>query len=182
MKRLFYFFVLAMFCASAAGFRSVFSRAAAIKNKSITSSASQNSISISTSRATSLALHNMLGMSGGSTPSSSSRVHHLSTSESFRSLLANSGDKLVVVDFSASWCMPCRMIAPEFDKLSVTAPFTNAVVFAKVDVDELSDVAAAQGVNAMPTFVFYKNNKEVQRFSGASKDKIQQTIRSLIKE
>uniref|UniRef100_A0A7N8YIW1 Thioredoxin n=1 Tax=Mastacembelus armatus TaxID=205130 RepID=A0A7N8YIW1_9TELE len=71
--------------------------------------------------------------------------------DEFRALLKEAGDKLVVVDFSATWCGPCKKIAPEYEDLS-KKPENKNVVFLKVDVDE-AEVC-------MPTFHFYKNGKK----------------------
>ncbi|XP_008470376.1 thioredoxin-like protein 1 [Diaphorina citri] len=72
----------------------------------------------------------------------------------FHTEMNNCGTKLVVVDFTASWCGPCQRIAPVFEQLSRKYP--NAAFF-KVDVDQNQDLAAAQGVSAMPTFIFFRN-------------------------
>uniref|UniRef100_A0A7N8X6T2 Thioredoxin n=1 Tax=Mastacembelus armatus TaxID=205130 RepID=A0A7N8X6T2_9TELE len=77
------------------------------------------------------------------------------------------GDKLVVVDFSATWCGPCKKIAPEYEDLS-KKPENKNVVFLKVDVDEAEDVSTDCGISCMPTFHFYKNGKKVDEFSGAN--------------
>jgi len=82
-------------------------------------------------------------------------------------------DKLVVVDFFATWCGPCRMIAPELDKL---AEENKDVDFIKVDVDKLADVAEANGISAMPTFLFFKGGVKVSEVVGASVQKIKDAI------
>ncbi|KAG8377844.1 hypothetical protein BUALT_Bualt08G0075800 [Buddleja alternifolia] len=81
--------------------------------------------------------------------------------------------KLVVVDFTASWCGPCRIIAPVFAEIAKKTP---DVVFLKVDVDELKDVAEKFNVDAMPTFLFLKEGKEVDRIVGAKRDELQAAI------
>merc|ERR1712224_1150244 len=63
------------------------------------------------------------------------------------------GDKTVVVDFTAQWCGPCRMIGPKFEEFSLT--YTD-LLFVKVDVDDCDSVAAKAGISAMPTFQVYK--------------------------
>lgn len=84
----------------------------------------------------------------------------------------NSG-AAIVVDFSATWCGPCRMISPEFEKLSLEYP---TIVFLKVDVDEVESVAAACGISAMPTFQVFKAGKKVDELIGASKDKLKALV------
>ncbi|KMT20685.1 hypothetical protein BVRB_1g006600 [Beta vulgaris subsp. vulgaris] len=83
--------------------------------------------------------------------------------------------KLVVVDFTASWCGPCRFIAPILADFAKR--FRNKVIFLKVDVDQLKTVAEDYKVDAMPTFVFLKGGKEEERVVGARKDVLLERIR-----
>ncbi|KAL8513865.1 hypothetical protein ACS0TY_013109 [Phlomoides rotata] len=80
--------------------------------------------------------------------------------------------KLIVVDFTASWCGPCRFIAPFFAELAKKLP---TVTFLKVDVDELKSAASDWAVEAMPTFIFLKEGKILDRVVGA-KEELQSTI------
>uniref|UniRef100_A0A2R8ZY04 Thioredoxin domain-containing protein n=1 Tax=Pan paniscus TaxID=9597 RepID=A0A2R8ZY04_PANPA len=75
------------------------------------------------------------------------------------------GDKLVVVDFSATWCGPCKMIN---------------VVFLEVDVDDCQDVASECEAECMPTFQCFKKGQKVGEFSGAHKEKLEATIHELV--
>ena len=79
--------------------------------------------------------------------------------------LEAAGDRLVVVDFHAEWCKPCKMLTPVVDELARKAG--GKVVFLKVDVDEARDLSAAQGVKSMPTLIFFRNGKCVDTIVGA---------------
>ncbi|CAM9342352.1 unnamed protein product [Pylaiella littoralis] len=85
--------------------------------------------------------------------------------------LSAAGSKLVVVDFHASWCGPCKRIAPFLVKLSET--HKDSVVFVKVDVDENSESAEKYGIEAMPTLKFIKNGEVVGTITGADQPSIE---------
>jgi len=78
---------------------------------------------------------------------------------------------LIVVDFTASWCGPCKRIAPYLEELSNKAEYAN-VKFLKVDVDDVAEVASSEGIQVMPTFYFYKGTKRVSDMSGADPQKL----------
>eukprot|EP00386_Alphamonas_edax_P004558 GDKI01014393.1.p2 GENE.GDKI01014393.1~~GDKI01014393.1.p2 ORF type:complete len:107 (+),score=39.64 GDKI01014393.1:79-399(+) len=100
-------------------------------------------------------------------------VHHADSMAEFQAQLQNAGGKLVVVDFFATWCGPCVRIAPVVEQLSNE----NAdVVFVKVDVDKAADVSQTYHIEAMPTFIYFKNGQEISRHTGASADKIKASI------
>ncbi|XP_044283816.1 thioredoxin-like [Varanus komodoensis] len=94
----------------------------------------------------------------------------------FDTALKESPSKLIVVDFSATWCGPCKMIKPFYHSLVEKYP---DVIFIEVDVDDAQDVAANCEVKCMPTFQFYKNGQKVAEFSGANKEKLEENIKSL---
>src|SRR3989344_2847740 len=71
--------------------------------------------------------------------------------------------KMVVVDYFAPWCQPCKMIAPVFEKLSKQL---THIMFAKVNVDENSQLASDQGVMNIPCVIIYNNGEEVDRIVG----------------
>ncbi len=70
----------------------------------------------------------------------------------------------VVIDFFATWCGPCKRIAPTYEKLAEAFP---NITFLKVDVDESGELVNMFNISAMPTFVFLKNGKEILRVEGA---------------
>lgn len=92
----------------------------------------------------------------------------------FQSEMANAGTKLVVVDFTATWCPPCQRIAPFFEQLPAKFP---RAVFLKVDVDRCAETASAQGISAMPTFIFYKNRTRIDRLQGADPSSLENKVR-----
>jgi thioredoxin 1 len=99
-------------------------------------------------------------------------VKQIQSESELNSLLnaSESRGKVVIVDFFAPWCGPCRRFAPRFDELANLNP--NAV-FCKVDVDELPELSAQYGVSAMPTFILFLNGqKHGQSIVGASEMQI----------
>lgn len=82
---------------------------------------------------------------------------------------------VVVVDFYADWCGPCKMLAPVFEELSKELP----AKFIKIDVDNSQDVAAKFQVASIPTIAILKDGKEVDRIIGFMP---KQTIEAKIKQ
>lgn len=74
-------------------------------------------------------------------------------------------DKPVLVDFWATWCMPCKMVAPILEDLA--GEMAEKLVIGKVDVDQNPEVAARYGIMSIPTMILYQNGKEVARMMGA---------------
>ncbi|KAI5846292.1 thioredoxin-like protein [Morchella snyderi] len=74
---------------------------------------------------------------------------------------------IVIVDFHATWCGPCKAIAPTFESLAAKHAAPSKVAFTKCDVDAAQEIAAQYSVRAMPTFLIFKNRQEVARVQGA---------------
>ena len=81
----------------------------------------------------------------------------------------------VVIDFFATWCGPCKRIAPDLETLSND---NSDVIFLKVDVDECEEIAANYEISSMPTLKFFKNGSQVAEVIGANVPKIKQTVAS----
>lgn len=86
-------------------------------------------------------------------------LHHITSASELDALLSST--TYVAVDFFADWCPPCKTIAPIFAQLASKHGVPGALAFAKVNVDHVNDVAARYRVTAMPTFLFFKEGKQV---------------------
>lgn len=73
-------------------------------------------------------------------------------------------DKLLVLDFGATWCMPCKSVAATLTDLSET--YADRVVFGKVDVDENPDLVAKYGIRNVPTIFMVRNGEVVDKMVG----------------
>ena len=83
--------------------------------------------------------------------------------ESFEKIIAQNG-KTVLVDFWATWCGPCRMIAPVLEEVAKERP---DVTVCKVDVDEERELALKYGVSSIPTLLVFRDGKVVNQSIGA---------------
>ena len=89
----------------------------------------------------------------------SDKTQHIASAAELQTLLSST--TYVVVDFFADWCPPCKAIAPVFASLADRYAISGVLEFAKVNVDEARDVAATFRISAMPTFLFFKDGKQV---------------------
>lgn len=80
---------------------------------------------------------------------------------------------LVVIDFSASWCGPCKRVFPQYQQL---AQKYQKVKFFKVDVDESPEISNKFKVRSLPTFVFIKNKSVVDSVKGAQIDLVHKNV------
>jgi thioredoxin 2 len=79
--------------------------------------------------------------------------------------LVNGAPLPVLVDFWAAWCGPCRTVAPELE--TIAREGAGEVVVAKLDTEEIPDVAARFGIRSIPTMILFRKGVEAQRISGA---------------
>jgi thioredoxin 1 len=93
---------------------------------------------------------------------STPNVQHITQGEFADQVTRASG--LIVVDFYATWCGPCRQLAPILD--SVAGSFTGKVKFFKVNVDESPGLAQNYQTQTLPVMIFFKNGKLVERVNG----------------
>lgn len=86
------------------------------------------------------------------------------TNDTFQEVVLNS-EKPVVVDFWASWCGPCRMVAPIMEELA--NDYDGKVQIAKVNVDDQGELAAQFRIMSIPTVLIFKNGQMVEKVVGA---------------
>jgi thioredoxin 1 len=87
--------------------------------------------------------------------------------------------QLVVVDFTAEWCRPCKRIAPDINRLAIF--YTDKIKFVQVDVDRLKSVAHRYGIHNMPTFLFIENSKTVSIVEGADLERVKRHADRLVR-
>ncbi len=86
---------------------------------------------------------------------------------------------VVLVDFYADWCGPCRAIAPIIEELATE--MNGKVMISKVDVDKAQGVSVKFGVHSIPTLIIFKDGKEVKRFVGITmKSQLQEALKQQI--
>lgn len=71
----------------------------------------------------------------------------------------------LIVDCWAPWCGPCRMLAPTFEALA--KDYRGRVAFAKLDTDESPKTAMSLSIHSIPTLIFFKDGKQIERLTGA---------------
>ena len=84
-----------------------------------------------------------------------------------------------MVDFSAEWCGPCKALAPMVAELAET--YKEQAVIAACDVEENNDIAVRYSIRNIPTVIFFKNGKEVERQVGAiAKSVLEEKLKALL--
>ncbi len=99
------------------------------------------------------------------------KIDNLLTKESFNDLVLNSKD-IILVDFYADWCGPCKMLSPIMEEIA------KEYVVYKVNVDDESELAREYGIMSIPCVIVFKEGKEINRSIGLkSKDEILDLIK-----
>ena len=99
------------------------------------------------------------------------------TTSNFEEL--KNGELPLVVDFWATWCGPCRMIAPIIEELATE--YDGKIIVGKCDVEECDDIAGEFGIRNIPTILFFKGGQVVDKMVGAAnKAKIEEKFKALL--
>lgn len=134
----------------------------------------------------SVSIGTMAACGNGSTPQQKATATELSSTD-FNLLvydlgaegLKYLGDKPAIIDFNATWCGPCRRIAPILDELA--QEYKGQIVIYKVDVDKCPDVAEAFGIQSIPAVLYIPVDSEPQMTIGSrSKTQFQQEIEKIL--
>lgn len=88
-------------------------------------------------------------------------IKHINTIQELQEIAK---DNVVLLDFFATWCGPCRMLGPVLEEIDETKAINATIV--KIDVDLAQQLAAAYNIFAVPTLVLLKNGQEIKRNSG----------------
>uniref|UniRef100_A0A8R1DHZ5 Thioredoxin n=1 Tax=Caenorhabditis japonica TaxID=281687 RepID=A0A8R1DHZ5_CAEJA len=84
-------------------------------------------------------------------------------------LIRQHPEKIIVLDFFATWCGPCKAIAPLYKELAMEH---KGVLFCKVDVEEAEEITAKYDIKLMPTFIFTKNGETVDTLEGGVEEEL----------
>lgn len=103
-------------------------------------------------------------------------IHYIENGQIVSEVIKN--DKLVIIDFFATWCVPCQMMSEVLREIE--KEYEDVVEIFKVDVDENQETAIRYDVTSMPTLVFFKDGEEVERNVGyIEKDELTSIIEDL---
>ncbi|KAH8667385.1 thioredoxin-like protein [Tricladium varicosporioides] len=103
----------------------------------------------------------------------------IDSSAEFSKILGSSS--VVITDFYADWCGPCKAISPHFEALSTKYAKPNRITFTKVNVDNQQEIAQKYGVRAMPTFLIFKNGTVIQTIKGADQRGLTTAIENAVR-
>ncbi|KAJ4855542.1 PITH domain-containing protein [Trichoderma sp. SZMC 28015] len=105
---------------------------------------------------------------------------HVTSKAQFDDLLSSS--RIVVADFYADWCAPCKQIAPLYASLAEQISRPNLLTFVKIDNDANQDLAQEYGITALPTFLLFRSGKVIHKVQGANPTELRAVIEKLASE
>ncbi|CAF2312366.1 unnamed protein product [Rotaria sp. Silwood2] len=105
------------------------------------------------------------------------KIHEITTQQEFDDVINDTinVNVLIVCDFYANWCPPCLQIAPILYKWALN-DYKTCVIFMKINIDNNSDLSNNFSINVLPTFVLFKQGKEIYRLTGADSTNLKREI------
>ncbi|KAL2212306.1 DUF1000-domain-containing protein [Sarocladium strictum] len=110
----------------------------------------------------------------------SSKTVKISSKGQFDALLKSS--RIVVADFYADWCGPCKAIAPLYESLSESLSRPNLVTFVKINSDEQTELGQQYSVSGLPTFLVFRDGKVIEKVRGANQAELRSVVQKLASE
>ncbi|XP_001355410.2 thioredoxin-2 [Drosophila pseudoobscura] len=105
-------------------------------------------------------------------------VYLVQSKDDFDQQVTDAGDKLILIDFYANWCGPCKIISPKLEELA--QQYADRAVVLKVNVDENEEITIRYNVTSLPTFVFIKTGTVVDCFVGCNSEKLAKTMEKYV--
>ncbi|KAK3213529.1 hypothetical protein GRF29_28g182985 [Pseudopithomyces chartarum] len=106
--------------------------------------------------------------------------HEISAPLHFRTLL--NGHTYLVADFFATWCPPCKAVAPVYEQLSAANSVPGKVAFVKINIDEQRELAAQFQISSVPTFILFKDGKPIEEIKGANAPALKRGVEKIAAE
>ncbi|KAF3762619.1 DUF1000-domain-containing protein [Cryphonectria parasitica EP155] len=111
---------------------------------------------------------------------SASPTINIESAEQFNQLLSST--KVVIADFYADWCEPCKAIAPVFEGLSARMSRANLIAFLKINTEAQQQIASAYAISSIPTFIVFRDGKVAERVQGADPTRLKALVHRLWQE
>jgi thioredoxin len=117
----------------------------------------------------------------GKKPSASAGSLTSDIPKSISEMFTVGSNRIVIVDFYADWCGPCRMLSPILETIASENP--NTVLLCKVNIDKFSQIASQEGVKSIPDIRIFQDGKLVEKFIGALPEaEVRKRIETLVKQ
>ncbi|KAF2438348.1 thioredoxin domain-containing protein [Karstenula rhodostoma CBS 690.94] len=107
-------------------------------------------------------------------------VTGISEPSEFRNLLNN--HTYLIADFFATWCPPCKAIAPLYEQLSKANSTPSKVTFVKINIDEVPELAAQFQISAIPTFLIFKDGVQIEEIRSANAPALKKNVEKIAVE
>jgi len=112
-----------------------------------------------------------------SSPPQKMPVENIESAEQLETYVRD--NEVVVVDFWATWCGPCKKFKPTYEKISKEKKYED-VLFLAVNCDELEEIASQERITSFPTFKVFLRGEEAAKFSGASAEKLKSALEKVL--